>query len=272
MSTMVPHFIQSTAGKVFTLYYPPEGHTRGALLYLPPLAEEMNRCRTLASAQARSLATLGYAVLLLDYFGTGDSAGELKDANWDIWHADLNAASDWLAQHTGLPVTLWGCRMGALLAADAASRAPDRYKRLLFWQPIADGKLFLTQFLRLRVAALMSQGLPPETTDQMRDQFASGESVAISGYDLPARLGIAIDQIRLADLNLAHAQIDWLENVAEPGKPLTPGSLKVIGKLQSQGATVTACPFTAPPVWQLHERDEAPGLIEATNALYSVQT
>lgn len=272
MSSLVPQFINSPAGRLFTVYFPSHGLPRGALLYLPPLAEEMNRCRALVSAQAHSLAERGYAVLLLDHFGTGDSSGELRDATWDIWHADLDAGAEWLEQQTGMPVMLWGCRLGALLAAEAASRSPQRYTRLLLWQPVIDGKVFLTQFLRLRVAALMDKGLPPETTEQMRARFSAGESVAVSGYELPAAVAIAIDQTRLMDLNLGQTQIDWLENVAEPGKPLTPGSQKAIGTLQAQGAQVTAHPFTAPPIWQLHERAEAPGLIETTNAIFPAQT
>lgn len=268
MAGVTPLFIPGTAGRVFTLYFPATGKAHGALLYLPPLTEEMNRCRALVSAQARALSKLGYAVLLLDYYGTGDSGGELKSATWDIWHGDVEAAATWLEQQTNLPVTLWGCRLGALLAAQAASRSPERFKHLLLWQPVIDGKLFLTQFLRLRVAALMDQGLPPETTDQMRAQFASGGSVVISGYELPAALANAIDITRFSDLSLAHARIDWLENVAEPGKPITPGSQKTVSALQSQGAQVNVRPFTAPPIWQLHERDEAPGLIAETCALF----
>lgn len=271
MSSLVPQFISSPAGRLFTVYFPPHGLPRGALLYLPPLAEEMNRCRALASAQARRLAERGYAALLLDHFGTGDSAGELKNATWDIWHADIDAAAAWLEHQAGISPILWGCRLGALLAAEAASLSPERFKRLLLWQPVIDGKVFLTQFLRLRIAALMDKGLPPETTEQMRARFSAGESVAVSGYELPAAVASAIDHIRLADLNLGQTQIDWLENVTEPGKPLTPGSQKAIGTLQAQGAQVTAHTFTAPPIWQLHERAEASDLIETTNAIFPAQ-
>ncbi len=271
MSTITPQFIKSAAGQVFTLYFPACGETRGALIYLPPFTEEMNRCRALVNSQARGLAASGYAVLLLDYFGTGDSAGELKDATWDIWHADIDAATAWLEHRTGMPPILWGCRLGALLAAEAASRSPGRFNHLLFWQPVIDGKLFLTQFLRLRVAALMDKGLPPETTEQMRARFSAGESVAVSGYELPAALAIAIDQARLADLNLGQARIDWLENIAEPGKPLPPGSQKAINALLAQGTHVNIHPFTAPPIWQLHERDKAPDMIARTSALFSSQ-
>ncbi len=269
MHAVAPQFIFSAAGEVFTLYFPAHGSVRGALLYLPPLAEEMNRCRALVAAQARALAASGHAVLLLDFYGTGDSAGELKDATWEIWHADLDAAADWLRQATGLPPILWGCRLGALLAAEASSRAPERYPHLLFWQPVADGSLYLTQFLRLRVAALMDKGLPAETTDGMRARFAAGECVAVSGYELPAALACAIDRTRLGELALAHARIDWMENVPEPGKPLPPGSRKLIDALRDGGARIAVHPFCAPPIWQLHERDHAPDLLDKTRALFA---
>lgn len=269
MSMIAPRFLDSIAGQVFTLYFAPATPARGAVLYLPPLTEEMNRCRALAAAQARAFADAGYACLLLDYFGTGDSAGELQDATWDTWRADVLTAADWLEQNTGLPVTLWGCRLGALLAADVANHAPARFRHLVWWQPVADGKLYLTQFLRLRVAFLMDRGLPAETTEQMRAQLAAGNNVVVSGYALPGGIANAIDQLRITDCtNLTVCRIDWLENVSEPGKPLALPSQKTIEALRAQGNQVNAHPFTAPPIWQLHERDEAPDLLEKTTALF----
>lgn len=269
MHAITPRFLAGSAGPLFTLYFPAQGAARGALLYLPPLTEEMNRCRALVAAQARELAASGYAVLLLDHYGTGDSAGELQDASWELWRTDAGLARDWLAAQTGHAPILWGCRLGALLAAEVASRAPESAARLLLWQPVTDGGLYLTQFLRLRVAALMDKGLPAETTEQMRQRFAAGEGIAVSGYELPASLANAIDRARLAELGLRQAHIDWMENVPEPGKPLSPGSRKVIDALRAGGAHVTVHPFTAPPIWQLHERDHAPDLIDQTRALFA---
>lgn len=263
-----PRFIDSVAGRIFTLYFAPSIPVRGAILYLPPFAEEMNRCRALVAAQARAFADAGYACLLLDYFGTGDSAGELVDASWSAWQADVLTATDWLEKITTMPVTLWGCRLGALLATDMASQYPERYTRLLLWQPIADGKTFMTQTLRQRVAFLMGQGLPPENTEQMRAQLQTGASLVISGYILPGTLSNAVDQIRIADRQLSHAHIDWLENVSEPGKPLAIGSQKVIDILRAQGVNISTKTFCSPPIWQLHERDEAPDLLEKTTELF----
>ena len=233
----------------------------------------MNRCRALAAEQANAFAAAGYACLLLDYFGTGDSAGELSEATWDIWHADVLAAAEWLEGKTKLPVSLWGCRLGALLATDVASSAPSRFKHLIFWQPIIDGKLYLTQFLRLRVAFLMDRGLPAETTEQMRAQLSAGSSVVVSGYALPPGIANAVDKLRLQESQgLATCQIDWLENVSEPGRPLAPPSQKAIEVLLQKGHRVNVQAFTAPPIWQLHERDKAPDLLEKTTALISEQT
>ena len=265
---LTPHFIDSVAGPVFALHFAPAGPARGAVLYLPPLAEEMNRCRALAAAQAQALADAGYACLLLDYFGTGDSAGELIDATWDTWRGDALAAANWLEQESGMPVTLWGCRLGALLAADIAGRAPERFRRLLLWQPIVDGKMYFTQILRLRVAFLMDRGLPPETTADMRAQLAAGQNIVVSGYTFPLGLAQEIDQLRIGDAALSLCRIDWFENVSEPGKPLSPASQKAQQALRAQGNDVHAHPFTAPPIWQLHERDEAPDLLEKTTALF----
>ncbi len=70
---------------------------RGALLYLPPFAEEANRSRRMAVLQARRLAARGWPVLLLDPFGTGDSAGAFHEARWELWLADAARAAAWLA-------------------------------------------------------------------------------------------------------------------------------------------------------------------------------
>ena len=122
-----PFFLAGAAGPLFCLQLAPApGVTpRGALLYLPPFAEEANRSRRMAVLQARRLAARGWPVLLLDPFGTGDSAGAFHEARWELWLADAARAAAWLATRwPGGPVTLWGLRLGALLAAALAAREP----------------------------------------------------------------------------------------------------------------------------------------------------
>lgn len=264
-----PFFLESAAGKVFALFLPAHGATKGSFLYVPPFAEEMNRCRHIAARQAREFAKEGYACLILDPYGTGDSEGDFTDASWDIWKQDVACAADWLARKTSTNVTLWGLRLGALLAADVANTDPQRFSRLLLWQPVPDGKLFLTQYLRLRVAFLMDNDLPSETTDGMRQAMHSGQSLEVAGYCLASPLVAALDNVRLSDIKeLGNTRIDWFEHVAEAGKPPTIAAKRAMDHLTGTGCDLKAHMFTGPPMWALHKRDEIPDLITQTTALF----
>src|SRR5882672_8203208 len=87
-------------GQRLYVYHSPEParptHSpRGAVLYVHPFAEEMNKSRRMAALQSRALSAAGFAVLQLDLFGCGDSSGEFGDATWDDWVADIVEAAGW---------------------------------------------------------------------------------------------------------------------------------------------------------------------------------
>lgn len=265
-----PMFLPGQAGRVFALYIGPRTTARGAVLYLPSFAEEMNRCRATVALQARQLAALGHACVLLDYHGTGDSEGEFDAARWSTWCADALMAADWLRQRSGHAPVLWGLRLGALLAAEVASQSGGALNRLLFWQPVADGKTFLTQYLRLRVASLMDRGLPAETTESIRAQLRTGAGVEISGYRLPGGLSGDIDSKKMLDIDaFGGMQIDWFENVDQPDKPPSMGAQRVVDGIISKAGVVKMHPFCDPAIWSLHSRDNAPDLIAKTTALFA---
>jgi exosortase A-associated hydrolase 2 len=181
-----PFFLEGGLGPLFCLLFAPAPNMlpRGTILYLPPFAEEANRSRRMAVLQAGRLAARGWAVLLLDPFGTGDSAGEFREARWDQWLADAGRAANWLAAcWPDRPITLWGLRLGALLAADLAARETNRFSRLLFWQPLLRGDRFITQFLRLRTAAAMTVG-EKESSEDLRARLADDEILEVAGYEL----------------------------------------------------------------------------------------
>lgn len=266
-----PFFLQSHAGNLFALFQPAEGQSRGSLLYVPPFAEEMNRCRHIVAEQTRALAKQGYASLILDLYGTGDSVGEYTEASWSIWVQNIQCAADWLESKTQTQVMLWGLRLGALLAANVANTDPQRFARLLLWQPVLDGKLFLTQYMRLRIAFLMDNNLPPETTDGMRQAIHSGGILEVAGYPLSNPLFADIDQKRFGDLTgLARTHIDWFEHVVEAGKPPTIATKRAIDQLSAAGGEVNLHAFTGPPMWQLHKRDDIPDLVSQTTQLFGI--
>jgi exosortase A-associated hydrolase 2 len=186
-----------------------------------------------------------------------------------LWLDDIAAAADWLDAQGGAVSCLWGLRLGALLAAQAAARQPARFKRLLLWQPVIDGKAMLTQFLRIRVAAAMAEGGAAEKTEDLRAQLAGGSSVEIAGYELSAGLAQAIDGMRIDRLGLApDARVNWLDVAAEASDRLLPAGERVAEGWRQAGMSVSAATVPGDPFWTLQETTLAPALLAATTGIF----
>lgn len=256
-------FLDTPLGARYCLFHAPRGECRGALVYVHPFAEEMNKSRRMAALQARALAALGYGVLQIDLAGCGDSDGDFADARWDHWKADLAAAAAWLQRRLGQPVGLWGLRLGALLALDFARTAP--VAQLLLWQPVLQGSTFMTQFLRLRVAGAMLDGSDASSggTKELRAQLQAGEALEIAGYMLAPQLAASIDALDAAQLAPA-SRTDWIEIVAAPDRPISPGALRAVAAWSAQPALhkVVCAPF-----WSTQEITESNALVAATCAV-----
>jgi exosortase A-associated hydrolase 2 len=265
-----PFFIEGTQGKLFCLFAPPKNQQAQVLVFLPSFGEELNRCRVMVAMQARMLAAQGVGCLMLDYYGTGDSAGDFSETRWEQWQADADAACDWLNSKGYQNLGLWGVRVGAMLAAELAAITPERFNRLVLWQPVLDGKTFLTQFLRVRLAMLMDRGEPKETTQQMRDSLKQGNNLEVAGYEINPQLAQAIDSKNLSNIELpANIQVDWFEALMTEQAGLSPASQKTITLWQQQGSTVTTHTFLGPAFWQLHERALTPDILTQTTQLFS---
>ena len=265
-----PQFLGEAGGRHFSLQFKAVGAARGHIVFLPPFAEEMNRCRALVALQARALCAVGYHCTVLDFYGTGDSEGELANASLSIWHDNIDTALEAIKSASSLPVSLWGLRTGALIAADYATRSQHTIQNLLLWQPVTSGKRFVVQLLRQRVAALVNSGLPAETTSQIRQRLSDGESVEVSGYILGGSIIEDIESLQLADTAPRFTgSAFWLENVDVDGEPLPTGSQKVVDKLVAKIPTLEVHTCTGAPVWQLHKRDAAPRLVALTTELLS---
>jgi exosortase A-associated hydrolase 2 len=260
-----PFFLDAVAGKRFCLFFPPSRACRGAVLYVHPFAEEMNRARRMAALQARALAQQGFGVLLLDLHGCGDSSGDFGDARWDTWKDDVARGAAWLHGRTGQPVTLWGLRLGALLAADAARDLGVPLHALLLWQPVLKGAAYLTQFLRLRMAASLQDGDDARVgTDALRAMLASGETLEIAGYDLAPALAAAIDGLDPLEAMEAPCPVHWFEAVgATSGQP-APGAVRASGAWRERGVDVRLHALAYPPFWTTPEITVSPELVAAT--------
>ncbi len=263
---LLPFFLPASGGQRYCLLHlpPPGRNPRGGILYVHPFAEELNKSRHVAAAQARAFAALGYSVLQIDLFGCGDSSGDFGEARWDIWHNDLHLACAWLAQRVDGPLTIWGLRLGALLALDFASRAPLPLARLLLWQPETDGRRSIDRFLRLRLATSMLAGGMREAPGHARAALAQGESVEVAGYLLAPELALAIDGASAAAL-LPSLPVYWLDYQAPEYAvaPLPPLALH----WREQGAAVHVASFGDGPFWHSGELLACPQLLAATRTV-----
>lgn len=266
---MQPLFIETSAGTLFALYCPPASEIPldKAIIHIPAFAEEMNKSRRMVALQAQAFAEQGYAVLVLDLFGTGDSAGDFGEATWDIWLQNIDTVIAWLKQQGAQSIALWGLRLGALLAMDFINHNPQEIDRLLCWQPVVNGDTFITQFLRLRVAAaMMDSNAPPEKTSDLKHQLLEGQSIEVAGYLLNADLIKPLIVLR-AD------QLDWpavkemaiFEVVSSADNPAALGNTQLLAVLQQKNINASLTTVVGNVFWASQEISEAPDLIKSTS-------
>lgn len=246
----------------------PRGRCRAQILYLPPFAEEMNRCRSLVAQQARWFAGQGFGCTILDFYGTGESPGDLSGASLDIWRQNMTDALDQLRQQHSGPLYLWGFRLGALLAMDYLDRNPHCAEKLLLWQPVTSGSAFVTQLLRQRAAGQMQNGQQVDSGAVMKAQLASGSTLDVAGYQLGGHLLTAIDQLEMpAGNGITATEILWLEHSSDGSGIAGAKTLRVVEQLRQSGIPIRLESFCGDPVWQLHKRGQCDNLLHKTQEL-----
>jgi exosortase A-associated hydrolase 2 len=257
-------------GNRFCIYHHPAdgaGSGRG-FVYVHPFGEEMNKARRMTAIQCRRLVAAGYAVLQIDLFGCGDSSGDFGDARWKIWKQDVQAAVRWLQERVGGPISLWGLRLGATLAADIAREPGMGIEQLLLWQPVLSGEQFLTQFLRLRLAAEMLSGRVVQTgLRDLRETLEQGEALEIAGYELCPELASAIGDVKLAELVPAVKRAHWLEVSTRLEPKISSASLRALEVWRGRDVDIRAAAVTGEPFWSTLEITDCEALLDATDEL-----
>jgi exosortase A-associated hydrolase 2 len=266
-TTIIPRFLEGPRGRIFVLTSRPAGHGGASVLIVPPFAEEMNKSRKVFTDLARRLAQKGIAAIIPDLYGTGDSGGEFREADWDHWVENLALAAS-AAAADSWPVTgLVATRLGCLLAARAARDSLKGIQRTVFWQPVTDGDRYLTQFLRLRVAASMADASRKETVAQLKEQMQKEQVLEVSGYEIPARLATQMSHLRLAsELSARLGTVHWIEMVRDADAPVPAATLEFIEKARSTPLEIVSDCVAGEPFWQTTEIVRNAALVNITVA------
>ncbi|MFT4517649.1 MAG: exosortase A-associated hydrolase 2 [Halioglobus sp.] len=242
-------FLTHSERKLFYLLLEPtQGAAHSAILFLHPFADEMHKSRHIVSSQARALAAAGHTVMLLDLPGCGDSGGEFVDANWQVWREGASFALNFLADKAGVPVVLWGLRLGGLLACDL-SQSNSAVDRLLLWQPVLNGEQQIDQFLRLHSgAAFLGEGRSFDRKSLWRS-LREGQSLEVAGYELSSSMALEMSRARLNELRPG-CPVSWIEIGNGPSSGPALASESVMSRWRAQGVGVAMTQVQGEPFWR----------------------
>ena len=161
---------------------PPAGP---AVLLVPPLFEEMNRCRRLLADLGRALAERGIATVLPDLPGTGDCSGSAASAA--SWRAAVEALT------VARPCHVFAMRGGALLAD--GNNALGLYR----FAPVGSGAILLREMMRAQAIADQERSGGKVTPSAYEKRLAAGQSVELTGYEITPALAVELTTLSLPD-------------------------------------------------------------------------
>jgi exosortase A-associated hydrolase 2 len=263
-SPLAGHFIPGRKGHLFLVRRSPSVD-RGCVLVVPPFAEEMNKTRRMITLLAVRLADRGLSTIVPDLYGTGDSGGDFADADWSTWRDDLIRIARW-GESTNSPVTaLLAVRLGCALACDTGLLdALPRLQRTVFWQPALDGSRYLAQFLRLRTAASMANGIKESAAD-LRQSLADVGHLDIAGYRLSAQMAAELEAVKPPDILAARlGPVTCFELAREDSQPPSAATARLVESSRAAGISVEAHAMAGEPFWSTTEIVTHEGLLEQT--------
>jgi alpha-beta hydrolase superfamily lysophospholipase len=196
--------------ELFGLFHAAGGPARRAVLLCPPLGQDYIRCHRLYRQLANALAGEGIPALRFDYYGTGDSAGESADIDWNRCIADIATAADELRRRSGAErVIAFGARLGGSMATAAAAVA--RFAGLVTWDPVLDGGAYVS-----RLDAMQS-ALGQDRQRFVRPRSAADVAAQWLGFATSERLRRQISELRLDPSTVPTLLLDSLGGISDSG-------------------------------------------------------
>lgn len=265
---MSAEYLEYGEKRLFTVSLQPVGEApRASILFLHPFAEEMHKSRRTVAMQARILAKSGFNVMLLDLSGCGDSSGSFVECSWKSWLKDAEFAANYLATRWGVPVILWGLRLGALLACELSQQITSA-QQLLLWQPALNGEQHIDQFLRTESASMALKGQSGFDRTALWNELRAGRTLNVAGYELSPQLTSEISKIRLHDLTPGCPAI-WLDIGKPAGQIPNPACQNVLSSWQQQEVQVTFKSVSGEFFWRNMDAGDSPELLTVTRDVLS---
>jgi hypothetical protein len=184
-----PFFLDTPDGQRFCLFHPPGAPCRGAVVYVHPFAEEMNRSRRMAALQARALAAQGVR-------RPADRPARLRRQQRRFRRRPLGRLAArprlrraWIANAWVAPPACGACAW-ARCSPSTMREGRIRRNACCCGNRSPTVPAYLTQFLRLRLAGeLLAGGSDSGGTEALREALAAGERSRSPATTSPATGG-----------------------------------------------------------------------------------
>jgi len=174
------------------------GSRQCGVVLCPPFGHEYMVSYLSYKHLANTLAKAGFDVLFFDYNNSGDSA-DLDGDKVAIWQSNIRAAAAQLRQIAGLEqVSLFGLRLGALLAASVATDI--QASALIMLAPAVSGRAYCRELQVLRnMSALQStSSADAAEPSASADNVESGKQISddeLTGYEFSAEMRSSVGKL-----------------------------------------------------------------------------
>lgn len=223
---------------------------RSAVIFLQPFAEEMNRCRRLISLCQKALNDANICSLTLDYYGTGDSAGDFEDASLDQWKDDIHRVCDLAIAAGATSIRLVGLRFGALLAQTVAETRKD-VEDIIAIQPQEGYLRAMRQFIRIATTSLEEADAPATGYGQPSPakHLEAGATILVGGYSLTPRLYRDFKTAALPDALQCAVTAVFVGLMPEESNDLTASDRRILDALHQRANDVRFSRVNDVQIW-----------------------